>query len=187
MLAAMEEELNSPCTEEMASFDKFTYYIETTEYDVVVFDTAPTGHTLRLLDLPFDYAKQVEMMVSMAAESIAVKQTSQQKFKSIIEKLRDPAQTCFALVLYPESTPIIESYRAMLDLKEAGINTQLVVANMVLPEEVCTNQFFKNRRGMQLKYLNQIEGRFNLPVLVYPLMDEDVKGIEHLKMASAYF
>jgi arsenite/tail-anchored protein-transporting ATPase len=187
MLAAMEEELNSPCTEEMASFDKFTYYIETTEYDVVVFDTAPTGHTLRLLDLPFDYAKQVEMMVSMAAESIAVKQTSQQKFKSIIEKLRDPAQTCFALVLYPESTPIIESYRAMLDLKEAGIDTQLVVANMVLPEEVCTNQFFKNRRGMQLKYLNQIEGRFNLPVLVYPLMDEDVKGIEHLKMASAYF
>jgi arsenite/tail-anchored protein-transporting ATPase len=187
MLAAMEEELNSPCTEEMASFDKFTYYIETAEYEVVVFDTAPTGHTLRLLDLPFDYAKQVEMMVSMAEESVAVKQTSQQRFKSIIEKLRDPVQTCFALVLYPESTPVVESYRAMLDLREAGIDTQLVVANMVLPEEVCTNQFFKNRRSMQLKYLNKIEERFNLPVLVYPLLDEDVRGIEHLKMASVYF
>ena len=54
MLAAMEEELNSPCIEEMAAFEKFAQFMESTEYDVLVFDTAPTGHTLRLLDLPFD-------------------------------------------------------------------------------------------------------------------------------------
>jgi arsenite-transporting ATPase len=184
MLATMEEELNSPCTEEMAAFDKFIQYIEGRDYEVVVFDTAPTGHTLRLLDLPFDYAKQVEMM-SSAAESIENKETAQHRFRDIISTLRDKDMTVFSLVLYPESTPIMESYRAMLDLKEAGIETQLVIANMVLPEKVCSNNFFKNRRQMQLKYLQEIKDRFNLPVLQFPLMQEEIKGLNLLKAAAA--
>jgi len=80
MLATMEEELNSPCTEEMAAFDKFIQYIEGRDYEVVVFDTAPTGHTLRLLDLPFDYARQVEMMIS-TVESSQAKETAQNRFR----------------------------------------------------------------------------------------------------------
>ena len=184
MLATMEEELNSPCTEEMAAFDKFIQYIEDKDYEVVVFDTAPTGHTLRLLDLPFDYAKQVEMMVS-AAESREIKETAQNRFRDIISTLRDKKRTVFSLVLYPESTPIMESYRAMLDLKEAGIETQLVVANMVLPEEVCTNNYFKNRRHMQVKYLEEIKEKFGLPVVQVPLMQEEIKGLSRLKVAAA--
>ncbi len=184
MLSAMEEELNSPCTEEMAAFDKFIQYIEDKDYKVVVFDTAPTGHTLRLLDLPFDYAKQVEMMIS-TIESSAIKETTQNRFRDIISTLRDKSRTVFSLVLYPESTPITESYRAMLDLKEAGIETQLLVANMVLSEEVCSNNFFKNRRQMQLRYLQEIKDRFNLPVLQFPLMQEEIKGLSRLKTAAA--
>jgi len=184
MVAAMEEELNSPCTEEMAAFDKFVRFIEGKEYDVVVFDTAPTGHTLRLLDLPFDYAKQVELMVS-TDESAGVKRETRNRFRDIISLLRDRDRAVFSFVLYPESTPILESYRAMLDLKEAGIETQLVVANLVLPAEVCTNDFFRNRRRMQMKYLNEIQERFNLPVLQFPMMQEEIKGIERLKQAAA--
>ncbi len=184
MLATMEEELNSPCTEEMAAFDKFIQYIEGKDYDIVVFDTAPTGHTLRLLDLPFDYAKQVEMMVS-SAESAGIKETTQNRFRDIISTLRDKTRTVFSLVLYPESTPIMESYRAMLDLKDAGIETQLVVANMILPEEVCVNDFFRNRRNMQMKYLEEIKERFGLPVLQFPLMQEEIKGLTRLKTAAA--
>ncbi|MCL4457930.1 MAG: ArsA family ATPase [Nitrospirae bacterium] len=176
MIAAMGEELNSPCTEEMAAFDKFIQFIESKDYSVVVFDTAPTGHTLRLLDLPFDYAKQVEMMVS-AAESSEVKETAKSRFGQIIDILRDKSRTIFSLVLYPESTPIMESYRAMLDLRDAGIETQLVVANMILPEEVCTNDFFKNRRAMQMRYLTEINDRFNLPVLQIPLTQDEIKGL----------
>jgi len=183
MVAAMGEELNSPCTEEMAAFDKFAQFIESRDYDVVVFDTAPTGHTLRLLDLPFDYAKQVEMMVA-TGESGGMKEASQKRFGDIIQTLRDK-RTVFSIVLYPESTPIMESYRAMLDLKEAGIETQLVVANMVLPEDVCSNDFLSNRRQMQLRYLKEIKERFNLPVLQFPLMQEEIKGLESLKTASA--
>jgi arsenite-transporting ATPase len=182
MLAAMEEELNSPCTEEMAAFDKFAQFIESRDYDVIVFDTAPTGHTLRLLDLPFDYAKQVEMMISTGGDKDA-KEVTQRRFKEMIRMLRDKNHTVFSLVLYPESTPITESYRAMLDLKKAGIETQVVIANMVLPEEVCVNNFFKNRRKMQMKYLKEIKERFNLPVLQFPLMQDEIKGVERLSNA----
>ncbi len=183
MVAAMEEELNSPCTEEMAAFDKFVRFIEGKEYDVVVFDTAPTGHTLRLLDLPFDYAKQVEMLVT-TDESATVKQETQNRFREIISLLRDKERAVFSFVLYPEATPILESHRAMLDLKKAGIGTQLVVANMVLPREVCGNDFFRNRRQMQMKYLNEIQERFNLPVLQFPMLQEEIRGVELLKKAG---
>ncbi|MDP1759619.1 MAG: ArsA family ATPase, partial [Thermodesulfovibrionales bacterium] len=147
--------------------------------------TAPTGHTLRLLDLPFDYAKQVEMMVS-ADEAKTAKETSENRFRKIIDILKDKNRTTFSIVLYPESTPIMESYRAMLDLKAAGINTQMVVANMILPDEICTNDFFKNRRGMQMRYLTEIHKKFNLPVLQFPLMQEEIKGLKSLEKALTY-
>jgi len=182
MLAAMEEELNSPCTEEMAAFDRFVHFIESKDYAAIVIDTAPTGHTLRLLDLPFDYAKQVEMMVS-TGEGARLKEESQNRFKKIIQMLRDRNRSVFGLVLYPEYTPMVESYRAMLDLKEAGIETQFVVANMVLPESVCTNDFFRNRRQMQMKYLKEIRERFNLPILPLPLMQDQPRGLQGLSGA----
>lgn len=181
MLAAMEEELNSPCTEEMAAFDKFVRFIENNDYDVVVFDTAPTGHTLRLLDLPFDYAKQVEMMIG-ADEA---KEAERNRFREIIETIRDRKRAVFSLVLYPESTPILESYRAMLDLKQAGIEIQFIVANMLLPEASCTNDFFAERRRMQMKYLKKIAGLFRLPVLQVPLMGDELMGIASLKTAGS--
>lgn len=185
MLKAMDEELNSPCTEEMAAFDRFAQFIESKEYDTVVFDTAPTGHTLRLLDLPFDYAKQAEMMVS-ADESKTAREAVENRFRKIIDTLKDKNRTTFCIVFYPESTPIMESYRAMLDLKAAGINTQMVVANMILPDEVCKNDFFKNRRGMQMRYLMEIHKKFNLPVLQFPLMQKEIKGIKSLERALTY-
>ncbi|MBU4319624.1 MAG: ArsA-related P-loop ATPase [Thermodesulfovibrionales bacterium] len=73
----------------------------------------------------------------------------------------------------------------MLDLKEAGIETQLVVANMILPQDACTNDFFKNRRNMQIRYLAEIQNRFQLPVLQFPLMQEEIKGLYHLEAAVA--
>ncbi len=184
MLAAMDEELNSPCTEEMAAFDKFIQFIESNDYQTVVFDTAPTGHTLRLLELPFDYAKQVEMMTG-TGDNLAVKDVAQNRFKKIIQTLRDQDRTVFAFVLYPESTPILESYRAMVDLRNAGINTQLIVANLILTDRVCINDFFKNRQQMQMKYLAEIKQKFDLPVLQFPLMQDEIKGFELLKKAVA--
>lgn len=181
MLTAMEEELNSPCTEEMAAFDRFIQFMESRDYQAVVFDTAPTGHTLRLLDLPFDYARQVEMR--LAAEGTGREKAAPNRFREIIEVLRDGGRTVFSLVLYPEATPILESYRATRDLKAAGIETQLVIANMILPEEVSVNEFFARRREMQMRYMKEIRDRFNLPVLRLPFMQGEIKGMDGLREA----
>lgn len=184
MLLAMQEELESPCTEEMAAFDRFTEYAASDGYDVVVFDTAPTGHTLRLLELPFDYSQQVELMVTTTQEGGALRAETRARFDRIIARLRDPDRTLFAFVVYPESTPVLEAHRASQDLAAAGIQTQLVVANQVIPAEQATNAFFRNRRAMQAKYLREIERRFGVPVLMLPLLDKEVKGLPVVEQAA---
>jgi len=184
MLMAMREELESPCTEEMAAFDKFVSYAEGDDYDVIVFDTAPTGHTLRLLELPFDYDQQVGLMVSTNEQSEAVKSDTKKRFERIISRMKDPEQSVFSFVVYPESTPIVEAHRAMLDLKEAGIDTQFVVANQVLHPEYCTNDFFIRRRKMQEKYLSEMRNRFKVPVTIMPLLETEIRGLEMVKRAA---
>lgn len=177
MLTAMREELESPCTEEMASFDKFTEYADGATYEVIVFDTAPTGHTLRLLTLPFDYSQQVELMVTTTQDGNALRTETRARFDRMIARLQDPDQTTFAFVLYPEFTPMVEAHRAMVDLKTAGIPTQLVVANQVIPAAQTSNPFFAKRRAMQMDYLGQIERTFGTPVLTLPLLDREIRGL----------
>ncbi len=184
MLVAVREELESPCTEEMAAFDKFMWYVERDEYDIVVFDTAPTGHTLRLLELPFDYSDQVGMMVTTTGEGSEVKSETQARFDRIIAQMKDPERSAFAFVVYPESTPVIEAYRAMVDLRAAGIETQFVVANQVLQSEYCTNEYFKNRKKMQEKYLGEINRRFQMPVTVMPLFETEITGLSMIERAA---
>ena len=184
MMTAIKEELESPCTEEMAAFDKFMAYVESDDYDFVVFDTAPTGHTLRLLELPFDYSDQVSLMVTTNKKSQDAKSVTQKRFDKVIARMKDTNQSIFSFVVYPESTPVIEAYRAMLDLKEAGIQTQFVVANQVLEPEYCTNEFFIKRRKMQEKYLADIKERFQLPVTIMPLLESEIKGLGMIQKAS---
>jgi arsenite-transporting ATPase len=86
--------------------------------------------------------------------------------------------------MYPESTPIEEAYRAMDDLKEIGVSTSLVVANLVLPEAVITNDYLRKRRAMQEKYLAEMKSRFNAPIVQLPLMAEDLMGKEKLTEAG---
>lgn len=184
MLLAMREELESPCTEEIAAFDKFTEYAESNGYDVIIFDTAPTGHTLRLLELPFDYSQQVELMVTTTREGGALRTDTRARFDHIISRLTDPERSVFVFVVYPEYTPIVEARRAMLDLKEAGIPTQFVVANQVIPADQATNEFFRKRRSMQLRYLGDIESKFGAPVLVLPLLEKEIIGLAAVSQAA---
>ncbi len=184
MLVAIKEELESPCTEEMAAFDKFMTYVESDDYDFVVFDTAPTGHTLRLLELPVDYGEQVSLMVTTNQQSADAKAVTQKRFDRIIARMKDPNQSDFAFVVYPESTPVIEAYRAMLDLREAGIQTQFVVANQVIQPEYCTNEFFIRRRKMQEEHLGEIKQRFQLPVMVMPLLESEIMGLPMIRRAA---
>ncbi|MGC8763924.1 MAG: TRC40/GET3/ArsA family transport-energizing ATPase [Acidobacteriota bacterium] len=180
MLKATAEELDSPCTEEMAAFDKFARYFEDESYDFIVLDTAPTGHTLRLLDLPFQYAEQTALAAAEAKGDGAVQRAADARFQKLIARLKDPSLTAFAFVFYPEATPILESHRACMDLKAAGIHAQFLVANMVLSQEQAKNPFLQRRRAMQQRYLEEAHRRFGLPVLTLPLMEKEPSGLAAL-------
>jgi len=179
-IKVMEEELNSPCTEEMAAFDKFIEYASQEGWDSVIFDTAPTGHTLRLLELPVDWSKQIDVKVFASVDATAADDVAKERFGKVIEMMSDPEQSTFAFVMYPESTPILEAWRAAQELGSVGIHPGLVVANMVIPAEQVTTPFVQSRRVMQEKYLKEIVKRFSVPLAQIPLLPQEIKGLKML-------
>jgi len=179
-IAVMEEELNSPCTEEMAAFDKFIEYASQPDWQAVVFDTAPTGHTLRLLELPIDWSKQIDVKVFASVDASAADDIAKQRFGQVIDMMRDQEQSTFAFVMYPEATPVLEAWRAAQELATVGIHPGLVVANFVIPRERAYTPFVRARRAMQEKYLAEIVERFGLPLVQIPLMPREVKGVATL-------
>ncbi|MEO8356706.1 MAG: TRC40/GET3/ArsA family transport-energizing ATPase [Chloroflexota bacterium] len=176
----MEEELNSPCTEEMAAFDKFIEYASQDDWDAVVFDTAPTGHTLRLLELPVDWSKQIDVKVFASVDATAADDVAKARFAKVIDMMSDPEQSTFAFVMYPESTPILEAWRAAQELSTVGVHPGLVVANMVIPREQISTPFVQSRRIMQEKYMKEIVERFSVPLLQIPLLPNEIKGLKML-------
>lgn len=179
-LQAMAEELESPCTEEMAAFDRFVDYASLDQYDVLVFDTAPTGHTLRLLELPVDWSQQLDVKLYASAELAEADAEAKARFGRVIDMMRDPQRSTFAFVTYPESTPIVEAWRAVEELRTVDIETGLVVANQVLPPEECTTEYFCRRALMQARYLGEMDDRFSAPILATPLLAQEIKGLDVL-------
>src|SRR5690625_5128840 len=122
-LAYVEEDINSPCTEEIAVFRKFAEIVSMTEADVVVIDTAPTGHTPLLLESSQSYAQEVVPTSGEVPESIT----------RLLPILQDHNQTEVVMVTLPEDTPVYESIRLQEDLDRAGIaHTWWVVNNSLL-------------------------------------------------------
>ena len=174
---SVEEDLNSPCAEEMAAFEKFMSYFELDGYDVIIFDTAPTGHTLRLLELPSDWKGFIDL-------GTLTKKTSEEtksKYNNVIDTMKNREKSTFVFVMYPEYTPIIEAWRASEDLKkQVGIETAMVAVNYLLPAAYGKNEFFESRRRQQKKYLLEITRKFATPMLRVPLLDSEPKGIDNL-------
>ncbi len=182
---SVEEDLNSPCSEEMAAFEKFMSYFELDGYDVIIFDTAPTGHTLRLLELPSDWKGFIDLGTLTKKTSDETKN----RYANVIEAMRNKEKSTFVFVVYPEYTPIIEAWRASEDLKkQVGIETSSVAVNYLLPNNYGKNKFFNSRRKQQEKYLVEIENRFKTPLFMVPLLDNEPKGLEDLrKLGSKIF
>jgi arsenite-transporting ATPase len=175
---SVEEDLNSPCSEEMAAFEKFINYFELNGYDIIIFDTAPTGHTLRLLELPSDWKGFIDL-------GDLTKKTSDEtknKYANVIETMRNKEKSTFVFVMYPEYTPIIEAWRASEELKrQVGIETALVAVNYLLPWNFGKNKFYSKRRKQQEKYLSEIRQTFKTPMLVFPLLEHEPKGLDKLR------
>jgi arsenite-transporting ATPase len=173
----VREELESPCAEEMAALEKFVGYFDVDGYDVIVFDTAPTGHTLRLLELPSDWKGFMDLG-SLTKEA----SDSSDKYDRVIETMRDPERSSFVFVMYPEYTPMMEAWRASEDLRnQVGIETSLVAVNYLLPAKYGNNAFFESRREQQRDYLEKIDERFEVPMMLAPLQRSEPTGLSELE------
>jgi len=111
-IAYVKEDLRSPCTQEIAVFRAFVEIVEKDEDQVVVIDTAPTGHTLLLLESTQSYNKEISRSQGDIPESA----------KKLLPRLKNSAETEVIIVTLPETTPVYEPLRLEEDLKRANIN-----------------------------------------------------------------
>ncbi|MHC1760464.1 MAG: ArsA family ATPase [Negativicutes bacterium] len=190
MIKIASEQLSGPCTEEMASFDKFIDFMEGGLYDVIIFDTAPTGHTIRLLELPIDWSKHIEESSRGSGQTcmgpVTLIQENKQKFDKAIAKLRDSAQTEFIFVMQPEQTSLDETMRASQELGKLGIPTSGLIMNGLIPVAEAANPFFKKRYDMQQSYLAKARQLFsNLKLKTMELFDAELKGVEMFRQSGA--
>ncbi len=189
------ELLSTPCTEEIAAFDQFVSFFEDTDHDKVVFDTAPTGHTLRELSMPFDWSGYISNQIKNRRElsealgfvydeqMVADLEVEKARYDRSVKGLSDTSISAFNLVLLPEKLPIEETARAIEDLSGFGIKVRSLIINEVIPKEVLQgNWFLERRRATQDKYLKEIEERFSsITRKEVPLLDTDVYGMDILR------
>ncbi len=188
--------VSTPCGEETATFDQFVSFLGEPDSDVIVFDTAPTGKTLRELAMPFDWAgflqkqikegKELARLMNMDGDSFEALERDKQRYEKALEVLRNPATTVFTLVLLPERLPIEETQSAITGLDRLGIPVQALVVNQcILPEVIEGNRFLGARARLQARYLEEIDKRFaGLVRARLPLLDHDVSEVSSLREVS---
>ena len=185
-IAVVQEELDSPCTEEIAVFQEFLDDLLSDDYEVLVFDTAPTGHTLRLLQLAWDYETELSHKSSFTAETSALDNAELSRMREAIRVLQSKREMTMAFVTLAESTPIAEMDRAIEDLERADIETQAIIVNQMLPEEASGSRLFGPRRERQQAYLVELERRHGKRfVTECELSDDDVLGDDALRQIAA--
>ncbi|MBM7542007.1 arsenical pump-driving ATPase [Amphibacillus cookii] len=169
-LAYIEEDLRSPCTQEIAVFRAFAEIVDQADDEVVVIDTAPTGHTLLLLDATESYHKEIERTQGDTPPSVS----------RLLPKLRDQAQTAVVIVTYPEATPVYEATRLSEDLKRAGITQKWWVINASLQATQTTHPILKAKAGSELEWMNRVAKLTDGHYAVVKWFADDLKG-EQLK------
>lgn len=134
-IASMEEQYSGSCTVEIAAFDEFAKLLgdtsATSEFDHVVFDTAPTGHTLRLLALPSAWSGYIESNTSGTSclGPLAGLQKQQALYQQTVAALSDSEVTTLALVTRPETSALKEAERSSLELRKLGVQNQHLLIN----------------------------------------------------------
>lgn len=165
-IAFLEEELSSPCTQEMAVFRAFANIVEKSENEVVIIDTAPTGHTLLLLDSTQSYHREIQRSQGDIPESV----------KNLLPKLRDEKHTEVIIVTLAETTPVYEAIRLKEDLDRAGINVRWWIINSSFYAAETTNEILKIKASNEIQWINKVDGESNGNFAVIKWIPEEVKG-----------
>ncbi|MGP4108799.1 ArsA family ATPase [Virgibacillus sp. L01] len=197
----------SPGADEAALFDKLISIIleESEHYDKLIFDTAPTGHTIRLLSLPELMGVWIEGMLQKRQKTnenytqllndgdpiedpiYDVLKTRQERFSKAREVLLDGKVTGFVFVMNPERLPILETQKAIELLDKYHLHVKTLIVNKVLPDDV-DGDFLLQRKGHEQQYMDTIKETFTKQQLIYvPLFSHDIMDKQQLNDFSKYF
>ncbi len=186
VIVNMEEQLSGSCTVEIAAFDQFSNFItdKTTEneYDHIIFDTAPTGHTLRMLQLPSAWSNFISESTHGASclGQLAGLEDKKGMYKEAVENLADKDKTTLILVSRPEVTPLLEAERSSRELSDLGINNQLLIINGVLEE--ATDDLSRQILDKQQKAMtNMPAGLKAFKTFTIPLRSYNILGLEKIR------
>ena len=197
-----DDAMDAPGSDEAAAMYKFMEYMDSDKWEYIVFDTAPTGHTLRLLQLPEVMDSMVGRLVRIQSQIQGVVDSfkgilgggdegvdAQDKLESLKEriervraKLMDPDHTDFRVVTIPESMAVLETQRLIERLSRFGIPVRTVVVNKVMEDVNEDCEFCQDRWEVQRKNIEDAEEMFrDLEMIRLPLMREEVQGVEALE------
>ncbi len=173
--AMLEEDLRSPCTEEIAVFQAFSRVIRESSRHFVIMDTAPTGHTLLLLDATGSYHKDI---LRHQGESRA-------RLVTPMMRLQDPDQTKIMIVTLPETTPVLEAAHLQEDLKRAGIVPWGWIVNASLAAAETTQPILQKRARAEEAQIRKVAEGLSARYAVVPMQAEEPVGAEKLLALSA--
>lgn len=164
-LAYIEEDLRSPCTQEIAVFRAFADIVEKAEDQIVVIDTAPTGHTLLLLDSTQSYNQEIKRSQGDVPDSA----------KKLLPRLRNKSETEVIIVTLAETTPVYEALRLEADLKRAGIAAKWWVINSSLYRTGTTNHLLSAKASNEIEWINKVDAHSNGNFAVISWRPDEIK------------
>ncbi|MCP4969864.1 MAG: arsenical pump-driving ATPase [Arcobacter sp.] len=167
----LKEELSSPCIEEIAIFEAFAKTVDKAKDRFVVLDTAPTGHTLLLLDASSAYHKEV---LKNSNEDI------NNELTSLLPRIKDPKFTKILLVSLAEATPTHEAKDLQEDLERAGINPYAWLINRSFALCQSANNILCQKGLNELKYINEVKNELSRKTIVFPWLEEEISNDRNL-------
>ncbi|WP_054768667.1 arsenical pump-driving ATPase [Lysinibacillus parviboronicapiens] len=169
-LAFVKEDLASPCTEEIAVFRAFANVVENHQDEVIIIDTAPTGHTLLLLDATEAYHREISR--SQGDIPLAV--------SNLLPRLRDASYTSVAIVTLPEATPVYEASRLQEDLQRAGLSVDWWVVNQTFSSIYTTSPTLIQKQQAETKWLVEVKSISNNQFVAIPWVKTPPVGTQGL-------
>ncbi|WP_044797371.1 ArsA-related P-loop ATPase, partial [Bacillus cereus] len=170
-LAYLEEDLQSPCTEEIAVFRALADIVERADDEIVVIDTAPTGHTLLLLDAAQTYHKEIARSSGEVPQSV----------KNLLPRLRNPEETSVVIVTLAEATPVHEASRLQEDLKRADISPKWWVINQSFYATHTIDSVLRGRAQSEVQWIQAVQKESQNNYVIIPWKSDDIVGYEKLK------
>lgn len=169
-LAVLEEDLRSPCTEEIAVFQAFSRIIKEADDHFVIMDTAPTGHTLLLLDATGAYHREMVRQMGQTHDHVMTP----------MMQLQDPEKTKVIIVTLAETTPVLEAVNLQQDLRRAGIEPWAWVVNNSLAAAEPSSPFLITRANRELPLISDVEEQYAKRIALTALQSEEPVGIDLL-------